>query len=170
MLWLMGEQTSLPDRVSAAEIDTDRLGRSVFFIVGAPRSGTTLLQSILASHPNIAIPPETEFFMKFADPASIARWDAWLEGFLASRAWSDQGLDADAFVRRAEATDRTPRSLFLALLSMHAERTGKGRVGEKSPQHARWIDRIEASFPEGIMNSSTRSRPSWSTIPLPSVS
>ena len=32
------------------------------FIVGMARSGTTLLRSILNSHPNIAIPRETTFF------------------------------------------------------------------------------------------------------------
>ena len=41
------------------------------FIVGMARSGTTLLQSILNSHPNIAVPRETGFFyygmVKIAD-------------------------------------------------------------------------------------------------------
>ncbi|NJL55543.1 sulfotransferase [bacterium] len=31
------------------------------FLVGCPRSGTTLLQSMLASHPQIASFPETKF-------------------------------------------------------------------------------------------------------------
>ncbi len=39
---------------------------SRFFLVGFPRSGTTLLQSLLAGHPQIAIPPETWFFMRLA--------------------------------------------------------------------------------------------------------
>lgn len=33
-----------------------------FFIVGFPRSGTTLLQSLLAAHPQIASFPESYFF------------------------------------------------------------------------------------------------------------
>lgn len=33
-----------------------------FFIVGSPRSGTTILQSIIASHPQIRSFPETHFF------------------------------------------------------------------------------------------------------------
>ena len=32
------------------------------FIVGCPRSGTTLLQSLLAAHPQIHSFPETHFF------------------------------------------------------------------------------------------------------------
>jgi hypothetical protein len=33
------------------------------FVVGCPRSGTTLLQLMLHSHPRIAIPPETRFML-----------------------------------------------------------------------------------------------------------
>ena len=32
------------------------------FIVGVPRSGTTLIQSLLASHPQIETFPESHFF------------------------------------------------------------------------------------------------------------
>ena len=30
-----------------------------FFIIGRPRSGTTLLQTLLDAHPNVIIPPES---------------------------------------------------------------------------------------------------------------
>src|SRR5216684_180435 len=33
------------------------------FILGCPRSGTTLLQLMLHAHPRIAIPPETRFVL-----------------------------------------------------------------------------------------------------------
>ena len=36
-------------------------GNSAPFIVGAGRSGTTLLRMMLAVHPELAIPPETHF-------------------------------------------------------------------------------------------------------------
>ena len=39
------------------------------FIVGAPRSGTTLLSAILGSHSRIACGPETQFFSKLNLPA-----------------------------------------------------------------------------------------------------
>ena len=39
---------------------------TAFFIVGCARSGTTLLRSILSSHPRIVIPGETSFFMEHA--------------------------------------------------------------------------------------------------------
>jgi hypothetical protein len=32
------------------------------FLVGAPRSGTTILQSLLAAHPEVISFPESKFF------------------------------------------------------------------------------------------------------------
>src|SRR5215831_4421176 len=36
-----------------------------FFIVGCPRSGTTMVQQALNRHSQIVIPPETKFFFSF---------------------------------------------------------------------------------------------------------
>jgi len=38
------------------------LKKKLFFVVGCGRSGTTLLKSILCSHSDIYLPPETFFF------------------------------------------------------------------------------------------------------------
>ena len=44
------------------EIDTIR-NLPFFFILGRPRSGTTLLRTILDAHPNIVIPPENSYLI-----------------------------------------------------------------------------------------------------------
>lgn len=36
-----------------------------FFLVGCPRSGTTLLQRLLDAHPDVAVAPETFFVERF---------------------------------------------------------------------------------------------------------
>ena len=53
----------------------------LFFIVGAPRSGTTLLQRMLDAHPQMAVARETHFMNKiwsrrqvFGDIASDTNW------------------------------------------------------------------------------------------------
>ena len=52
----------LPDRVCAT-VDEDHPASShSTFLVGCPRSGTTLLQSLIASHPQVYSLPETNFF------------------------------------------------------------------------------------------------------------
>jgi hypothetical protein len=130
-----------------AEPDLQRIEDGLFFIVGAPRSGTTLVQAMLLAHPRMTVPPETEFFLKHDPPAAPDRWGRYLDGLLASQRWADQQLDAAEFRKRVESTDRTARSVFLTLLAMHARRCGKPRVGEKSPQHLRHALRIHEIFP-----------------------
>src|SRR6185369_11947595 len=72
------------------------------FIVGSPRSGTTLLRFMLDSHPELAIPPETGFLVlgehligecalpdRFADAVTAFPPEA--------PAWPDHGIPAEAF-------------------------------------------------------------------------
>jgi hypothetical protein len=42
-----------------------------FFLVGCPRSGTTLLQSLIVAHSQIASFPESKFFQRVVIPNSI---------------------------------------------------------------------------------------------------
>ncbi|MGF1590400.1 MAG: sulfotransferase [Pleurocapsa sp.] len=48
----------------------NNLIKSRIFLVGCPRSGTTLLQSLLAAHPDIASFPESKFFQELVYPGS----------------------------------------------------------------------------------------------------
>lgn len=55
---------------------TDIYKLPIFFILGRPRSGTTLLRTILDAHPNINIPLETPFiFTLFPKYKKIKYWD-----------------------------------------------------------------------------------------------
>ncbi|MCA9293948.1 MAG: sulfotransferase [Phycisphaerales bacterium] len=123
-----------------------------FFIVGAPRSGTTLVQAIISSHSRMHVPAETEFFMKFIPPDAATQdestWQAYVERWLGSMPFQEQGLDATAFRERLQTIDRTTRGVFLALLAEHARATGKPRIGEKSPHHCRHIDAMLMALPE----------------------
>lgn len=69
-----------------------------FFIVGCPRSGTTLLQILLDSHPDITIPPESQIFIRFSPifkfygdlgkPENIKRFVSDLVKDFAIRDWN----------------------------------------------------------------------------------
>ncbi len=125
------------------------------FIVGSPRSGTTLLRFMLDSHPELAIPPETGFL-------SLARG---LEGsgeevretlFAAvvsfpqtAPAWSDFGIPAEEYRRRLEALDPfTVADGVRLFYRMYAERFGKTRWGDKTPLHCRQMAVLEELLPE----------------------
>lgn len=134
---------------------TDPLAEGLFFIVGTGRSGTTLLQAMLASHSRLDIPPETKFFQRHdpieprfgGDPLPADRFEAWLEDYFASPDWADLGLERREVEPLMRASDRSAASLFLALMRAWQSRSGKARLGEKSPLHCKCARRIRAVFP-----------------------
>src|SRR3954451_14080074 len=115
------------------------MGRSdPFFIVGCGRSGTTILRLLFNAHPDVAIPPESQFIARL-----VASWPRMITG---------DGVDADAIVRsigrrldhmeidrglaRAKLRalrDRTPRAATETIFRIVAERAGKPRWADKTP-------------------------------------
>ena len=128
------------------------------FVVGAPRSGTTMLRLMLDAHPEIAIPPETYFVTKAAKhwrrprKALLRRHDRveeYLEAVTGHKRWPDFHLDADAF--RARVREANPRTLGDAVrefYEMYAEKVGKPRWGDKTPFYVRKMDVIQEVLPE----------------------
>ncbi|MCK4871803.1 MAG: sulfotransferase [Phycisphaerales bacterium] len=137
-------------------LKSDQLARQVFFIVGTGRSGTTLLQAMLSSHPRIGIPAETKFFQRW-DPADLRfggeplasdALDAYLQAFFNSEDWQLMDLPRERVEAAMRESDGSARNLFLALLRVYEAESGKERIGEKSPLHCRKVDRIRAILPE----------------------
>lgn len=129
-----------------------------FFIVGPGRSGTTLVRSLLAAHPRIAVTPETHF-LKFAALAAAregrpgaeapADPEAFWQALVESPRFLDLDVEPEAVRRRLNASgEATYRGVFAAMLAAYGARWGKPRVGEKTPGHVRMLDRLLAWFPE----------------------
>jgi hypothetical protein len=59
------------------------------FVVGVPRSGTTLLRLMLDAHPELAIPPETGFFpwITTIDQTARGAADEFVQRLVASPTW-----------------------------------------------------------------------------------
>src|SRR3954467_9639002 len=78
------------------------------FIVGAPRSGTTLLRFMLDAHPELAIPPETGFLTQAARLALMSREEVF-ETVPASPpecpTWEDFGLPAERYREALEVLE-----------------------------------------------------------------
>jgi hypothetical protein len=126
------------------------------FLVGCPRSGTTLLSAILHAHPRIAMPPETRFLL----PAYRARLEF---GDLADRAnrrrlakrmtgkgtkFRDLGLERATVIRRIVAGPPTVGSAAGTIWREFAHSRGKARWGEKRPAYWRDMDVILRLFPD----------------------
>ena len=122
-------------------------------IVGAPRSGTTLLRLMLDAHPDLAIPPETGFLGEFAALEACTSKDAFLS-FLVSTpqdapAWSDFGLGIEEMRRELRLLEPFRSEVGLrAFYRLYAARFGKARWGDKTPSHVFAMRQIETRLPE----------------------
>ena len=125
------------------------------FVVGFQRSGTTLLQSLIGSHPRIAAPPETYFLFRIArlaDSYGDLENDDDLRRALHDALhppvdlFSGSGFDDDAVFERARAKPRTMRGLFEAIMEDFAQRHGKQRWSDKTP--GQLGARIHKTFPD----------------------
>ena len=123
-------------------------------VLGCPRSGTTLLQVALHSHPRIAVPPETRLlvaayrarlsFGDFRDPAARDRFADWV---LARRAVRDLGVPRKELRRRVQAAPPTLGSALAAVLRAYADRFGRPRWGDKRPGYYRDVAAVRRLLP-----------------------
>lgn len=121
-------------------------------IVGAPRSGTTLLRFMLDAHPELAIPPETGFLTQADRLAGMSR-----EGLFETvtghppecPAWEDFGLPAVVY-REALATLEpfTAGDGVRAFYRLYARAHGKALWGDKTPVHTFHLEAIGRLLPE----------------------
>ncbi len=104
------------------------------FVVGCPRSGTTLLSVMLDRHSQLAMTPETSFYFEIA-PRLAEPERAPLHELLAG--WSrlsELGLDPGDVVRRCAGRE-SAGDVLGAMLELYAQRRGKPHCGEKTPYH-----------------------------------
>ena len=125
------------------------------FVVGAPRSGTTLLRVILDRHPQIAMwGGESAFFRRvhdrratFGDPSDIRNRERIVKAYLAIEPMSRVGLDLTALGQTMLKGGDSWPALFTSMLRHNATVQGKPYWGEKTPAHIFHIDKLRAWFP-----------------------
>lgn len=122
------------------------------FVVGCPRSGTTLVQCILSASSGAFSLPETHFFSGVL-PALNAEPDAVLDanGLLrARRAVEDAGeLTLPDNFWRELSPPLTPLDVFVRIVESFRPAPGL-RAIEKTPRHVLFLERIGALFPDAV--------------------
>lgn len=113
---------------------------SPIFVVGAARSGTTLLQSSLGAHPRIAAPPELYFIARIASLADYygdltedLRLEQALRATLDLPVLESIELDEKDLLDTARASPRTYGALMAVVMTAIASSWGKPRWSDKSP-------------------------------------
>jgi hypothetical protein len=126
------------------------------FIVGSPRSGTTMLRLMLDAHPQVAIPPETGFVAPLSEvgkenyAGSESFWQL-LTGHPHSEAstWPDFHLQKQELRDALEKVHPfNPADGLRTFYRLYAARFNKRRYGDKTPSYARHMTAIEALLPE----------------------
>lgn len=109
------------------------------FVLGVPRSGTTLLRTMLDSHPSVACGPETPWLAAH-QPSSV-------QGLYDYLCTSEFGWVRNYGGDRAVARGAL-RGLIDALMGDYARRRGKARWAEKTPNNALFVPFLLDVFPD----------------------
>jgi lipopolysaccharide biosynthesis protein/glycosyltransferase involved in cell wall biosynthesis len=120
------------------------------FVVGVARSGTTLLRLMLDAHPDLSIPPETEFIPVIIQACnkSANPLEDYLNAIVSHRFWQDQHIDIQLLRQKIAMLD--PFNLGEALRAfyqLYAEKFNKSRWGDKSA-YLHIMPLVQGMFPE----------------------
>lgn len=142
------------------------------FIVGAPRSGTSLVQTVLASHPRIASPPETHLMRYLGPPASVWNQEVGtakqhgvgLPAVLGEEkffAWLAEPL---ATVARTALEEKPGAEVFLEKTPDHALHMGLLRRLAENPRFVHLV-----RDPRAVVSSLLHARDTWGSSWAPSL-
>lgn len=153
--------TARATRAAARAIDRWALAGAVdrpVVIGGSPRSGTTLVRTMLHAHPDLAIPRETHFLVEaynrrrdFGDlrvTANRRRLVDWLIQDDARTRFGRLSLDPEQAHARLMSVPPTLGSVIGASLQMYAEVNGATRWGDKRPLYVLNLRLIFGLFPD----------------------
>ncbi|MFM7271130.1 MAG: sulfotransferase family protein [Actinomycetes bacterium] len=118
-------------------------------LVGAPRSGTTWLQTMLGAHPMVATPQETDLFSRFLQPLHDS-WTREVRG-------GSEGIERRRYKGlHSVLTDDEFLGLGRSMVDTVVERAaalkpGASVVVEKTPAHSTCADAIAAFAPDAVV-------------------
>jgi hypothetical protein len=122
------------------------------FIVGSERSGTTLLATLIDRHPEIAVPPETHFFVntrkRSFDPYPEGKRADLMKNVTEGRRMKEAGIPVSELSARFSQYPADLRHLFQAALETYAQTHNKRICAEKTPSHLFHVNRILECYPK----------------------
>jgi hypothetical protein len=126
------------------------------FIVGCPRSGTTLLASLCDRHSKIAVTPESHFFSRFCKKW-VPRGKSLFQSQELAQLFAECQYTRDFNLSPGQILDRTGRGeialdkFYCAALDSFASLRGKSFWIEKTPEHLLYADTIFDCYPDARM-------------------
>ena len=123
------------------------------FIVGCPRSGTTLLQRLLDAHREVAVIPETLWIARIYEHRSGLTDEGLvtprlIDRLLAKPRFVRLGIERADLERLIGGGGRPYASFVSDIFELYGRRRGKRLVGDKSPGYVRSIPTLHGLWPE----------------------
>lgn len=128
----------------------DTLDRPIF-VVGHPRSGTTLLASMLGRHPDIVSTPESLYLniVRFRVAPALSKGPEAVLKVIENSPMRFMILDRDALLSALTMRNKlTEETVFQTVLECFRAADGKPRLLEKTPLHLRGMDDLFEWFPD----------------------
>jgi hypothetical protein len=126
------------------------------FVVGCPRSGTTMLSLMIHAHPRLAMPPESRFLIKtwrkrekYGDLSTPQQRMALAKSCVRTGSKvRDLGLDPDETLKAILEAPPTLGSAFGTVFKLFADKHGAARWGDKRPAYYQEVDVLLRLFPD----------------------
>ncbi len=134
--------------------DQQKGGNPYVFIVGCPRSGTTLLKRMVDAHPQLAIPPETHWIPRFyAKRVGLTEEDfvtaKLVDKLVNYHRFAELKVDREELETLLAPGKRISYADFVsAIFDRYGRREGKRFVGDKTPTYVRRIPVLHALWPK----------------------
>ena len=130
--------------------------KSPIFIIGNPRSGTTLLRLLLHAHSNISIPPEAGFalwlYKKYIKYSS-SNLESYLEDMRKTKKIDNWNLCWDHLKKKLVVKSPESYSELIDLIyQFYGNSIGKQNIrwGDKNNFYLNYIDQIKMLFPDAF--------------------
>jgi len=118
---------------------------NVFFVCGAPKSGTTWLQRILDAHPEVCCSGEGHFISRFTAPLAVAV-NNYNKGLALETEQVYEGRPYYQPIGQAEF-DELAAGFILKRMSARADAQTRW-IGDKTPAYTRQLDQLHRLFPQ----------------------
>jgi hypothetical protein len=130
-----------------------------FFILGRPRTGTTLLRSLLDAHPNVMIPWECQFMLNlYPKYGKLEHWNPeTLEQFYTDlldqwqlRAWNIDHMKLQSDLHDCQGQNTYAyicQVVYLNQISFYPKDTIR-LIGDKNPGYSIYPDRLKKILPD----------------------
>jgi hypothetical protein len=150
----MNSQSSTRPEIKSA-VPAGARRRAPVFVLGSPRSGTTLLYHMLLSSGGFAVyRSETHVFnileAAYGDLKNRSNRKRLMKAWLGSKLFQISGLDAREIERKVLSDCTNGGEFLTTVMGAVAEKQGAERWADCTPDHLLYLDRIKETIPDAL--------------------